>query len=194
MFDPLVIVRFLAAGALFAWIGIAPAIAAPAQFKGINTLSKELSARIAVAEAPIELDRFMPADGLDDLTGTWAAFGVEHAFQNGQPNAVNMVLLRLALSRFAKSLAGSCASPQLILNETFIATLEAVCAWPAKNAKSETVLQGFWLAMMGYNAPRSEYQVWRDFVLRTYEGKPAQDAIEGMTLAIMLNPYFLLQQ
>lgn len=186
--------RIFAATALALWASLAPASASPAQFKGINTLSKELSARIAATESPIELDRFMPADGLDDLTGTWAAFGVEHAFQNGQPNAVNMVLLRLALSRFAKALAGSCSSPQLILNETFIETLEALCTWPSAEAKSEAVLQGFWLAMMGYNAPKAEFQVWRDFVLKTYEGKRTQDAVEGMTLAIMLNPYFLLQQ
>lgn len=186
--------RILAVTALAVWFGAASAIAAPAQFKGINTLSKELSARIAVTEAPIELDRFMPADGLDDLTGTWAAFGVEHAFQNGQPNAVNMVLLRLALSRFAKALAGSCSSPQLILNEPFIETLEALCTWPSEEAKSETVLQGFWLAMMGYNAPKAEFEVWRSFVLANYPGKRARDAVEGMTLAILLNPYFLLQQ
>jgi hypothetical protein len=186
--------RVLIAAGLLALSGMSAAEAAPAQFKGINTLSKELSARIAVRESPIELDRFMPADGLDDLTGTWAAFGVEHAFQNGQPNAVNMVLLRLALSRFAKALAATCKSPQFILNETFIETLEALCTWPSAEAKTETVMQGFWLAMMGYNAPRPEYQVWREFVLRTYEGKKAKDALEGMTLAIVLNPYFLLQQ
>ncbi len=167
--------------------------AAPAQFKGLSALSKELSARIAPLEAPIELDRFMPADGLDDLTGTWSAFGTEHTFRNGQPNAVNMVLLRLAFSRFAKSLAASCASPQLLLNEPFFDTLEALCTWPSAEARSEDVLIAFWLAMMGYNAPKSEYEIWRDFVRDTYTKRKPSEAIEAMTVALMLNPYFLLQ-
>jgi hypothetical protein len=186
--------RIFAATAALLWAAIAPTAAAPAQFKGINTLSKELSARIGEPEAPVELDRFMPADGLDDLTGTWAAFGVEHAFQNGQPNAVNMVLIRLALTRFAGALASNCVSPQLILNAAFIETLQALCAWPSEQARSELLMQGFWLAIMGYNAPKHEYEVWRDFVFRTYAGKPAKEALEAMTLAIVLNPYFLLQQ
>jgi hypothetical protein len=185
--------RILAILALLLPAIVSPVLAA-AHFKGINALSTELSARIAPEEAPIELDRFMPADGLDDLTGTWAAFGVEHAFQNGQPNAVNMVLLRLAFSRFAKSLASNCTSPELILNEPFVDTLEALCSWPSAEAKSETVLQNFWLSMMGYNAPKSEYEIWRDFVRRTYEQHKARDALEGMTLAVMLNPYFLLER
>jgi hypothetical protein len=171
-----------------------PADAAGARLKGLSALSKELSARIAPHDGPIELDRYMPADGLDDLVGTWAAFGTEHKFQNGMPNAVNMVLLRLAFSGFAQSLAKSCASPQLLLNEQFYDTLETLCSWPSPEAKSEKVLTSFWLAIVGYGAPQQEYGIWRDFVLATYGDKKAQEAIESMTLAVMLNPYFLLDQ
>jgi hypothetical protein len=168
--------------------------AATAQFKGLSVISKELTARIASDEDPIELDRYMPADGLDDLVGTWAAFGTEHKFQNGQPNAVNMVLLRLAFAGFARSLATSCTSPQLLLNDAFFDMLEVLCSWPADQAKSEQVLTTFWLGLMGYNAPESEFAIWRDFVIGTYGKKKASEAIEGMTLALMLNPYFLLEQ
>jgi hypothetical protein len=175
-------------------LAAAPANAAAARLKGLSALSKELSARIAPEDGPIELDRFMPADGLDDLAGTWSAFGTEHKFQNGMPNAVNMVLLRLTLSGFAKSLAKSCASPQLLLNETFNGTLETLCSWPGPQARSEPVLTAFWLAMMGYNAPQEEFLVWKDFVLATYGEKKAAEAIEAMTLALMMNPYFLLEQ
>ena len=165
-----------------------------ARLKGLTALSKELSARIAPEDGPIELDRYMPADGLDDLVGTWAGFGTEHKFQNGMPNAVNMVLLRLTFSGFARSLAKSCASPQLLLNEQFYDTLEALCAWPAQEAKSDEVMTDFWLAIVGYDAPQEEYGIWRDFVLRTYGEKKAQEAIEAMTMALMLNPYFLLEK
>jgi len=175
-------------------VGVSTSLVSAAQFKGINALSTELSARIAPEEAPIDLDRFMPADGLDNLTGTWSTFGAEHSFQNGKPNAVNMVLFRLAFSRFAKSLAASCHSPQLILNEPFYETLEALCTWPSYEARTETVMMAFWLSMMGYDAPKSEYEVWRDFVRRTYGQTDPEETIESMTLAIMLNPYFLLQK
>lgn len=182
--------------ALIIWMfaALPPLNAALAQFKGMSAVSKELSARIAPAEAPIELDRFMPADGLDDLTGTWSAFGTEHTFQNGQPNAVNMVLFRLTFSGFAKGLASSCTSPQLLFNETFFDTLEALCTWPSEEAKSEDVMMAFWLAMMGYDAPKTEYEIWRDFIRGTYGQKKSDEAIQVMTLAIMLNPYFLLQR
>src|SRR5690242_390524 len=90
---------------------------ASARFKGLSALSTELSSRIAPYDSPVELDRFMPADGLDDLVGTWSAFGSEHRFQNGMPNAVNMVLVRLAFSGFAQSLAKTCQTPQMLLNE-----------------------------------------------------------------------------
>jgi hypothetical protein len=56
------------------------------------------------------------------------------------------------------------------------------------------VLTAFWLAMMGYNAPQEEFLVWKDFVLATYGEKKAAEAIEAMTLALMMNPYFLLEQ
>jgi hypothetical protein len=171
-----------------------PAGAAGARLKGLSALSKELSARIAPEDGPIELERFMPADGLDDLVGTWSAFGTEHKFQNGMPNAVNMVLMRLTFSGFAQSLAKSCASPQLLLNDGFYDTLEALCAWPAPEAKSDAVLTAFWLAMAGYNAPQEEYAIWRDFIIGTYGDKKATEAIESMTLALMMNPYFLLEQ
>ncbi len=136
----------------------------------------------------------MPADGLDDLVGTWANFGSEHRFQNGMPNAVNMVLLRLAFSGFAQSLAKSCKTPQLLLNENFYDTLEVLCTWPSAEARSEPVLTAFWLSMMGYNAPQEEFEIWRKFLLGTYADKKPAEAIEAMTLALMLNPYFLLEQ
>lgn len=171
-----------------------PAGAVGARLKGLTALSKELSARIAPEDSPIELDRFMPADGLDDLVGTWSAFGTEHKFQNGSPNAVNMVLMRLTFSGFAQSLAKSCTSPQLLLNERFYDTLEALCTWPSQEAKSDAVLTAFWLSMAGYNAPQEEFQIWRDFIISTYGEKKAPEAIEAMTLALLMNPYVLLEQ
>lgn len=170
-----------------------PSHALAARIKGLSAISQELSARIAVPEDPIDLSDFMPGEGLETLTGTWQPQGSEHTFQNGEPNAVNMVLIRLAFSRFAQNLAGSCQTAYFSLNDDFYDALEALCAWPSADARSDEVLQDFWLYLMGYSAAESEYIAWRGFILREYGGKPARETIEAMTLSLMLNPYFLMQ-
>lgn len=164
-----------------------------ARIKGLTAISQELSARIAVPEDPIDLRDFIPGEGLETLTGTWQPQGSEHSFQNGEPNAVNMVLIRLTFSRFAQNLAGSCQTAYFSLNDDFYDALEALCAWPAPEARSEEIIQDFWLYLMGYSAAKSEYIAWRDFILREYADKPARETIEAMTLSLMLNPYFLMQ-
>jgi hypothetical protein len=164
-----------------------------ARIKGLSAISQELSARIAAPDDPIDLTDFMPGEGLETLTGTWQPQGSEHSFQNGEPNAVNMVLIRVTFSRFAQNLAGSCQSAHFALNDDFYDALEALCAWPSPEARSEEVMQDFWLYLMGYNAAEPEYVAWRDFILREYGSRPARESIEAMTLSLMLNPYFLLQ-
>ena len=49
---------------------------------------------------------------MDDLLGTWSRSAPSTRFQNGSPNSVNMVIWHVALSGFAKSVAGSCAQPR----------------------------------------------------------------------------------
>lgn len=164
------------------------------QFKGWAAISRELSTRLAQPGTALDLYQFVPADDLDDLLGTWNRFGDEHAFQNGSPNSVSMVIWRVALSGFAKSVAASCATPRLDFHRQFLATLRTLCRWPAAEAKVDTVLLNFWLSVMGYNAPESEYAAWRDFFLTTHAQRPAVETIDAMTLAIAMNPYFLLHR
>ena len=47
---------------------------------------------------------------------------------------------------------------------------------------------------MGYNAPETEYVAWRDYVLASYKDQPAAETVAAMTLAITMNPYFLLHK
>lgn len=164
-----------------------------ARMKGLSAISQELSSRIATPDMPIDLADFMPGEGLETLAGAWLPQGTEFSFQNGEPNAVNMVLIRLTFFRFAQSLAKSCESAQFPLNDNFYDTLEALCAWPSPEARNDKIMQDFWLYLMGYNAGEAEYVAWRDFIRRDYGGKPARESIEAMTLSLMLNPYFLLQ-
>jgi hypothetical protein len=173
---------------------VAPAMAQTSQFKGLAAVSRELSSRIAPKEAPIELGKFLPAEDLDVLLGSWAGFGGEHNFRNGVPNSLNMVIWHATLSRFAAAMGESCAKPRLAFHPRFQATLRKMCGWPAAEAKSETALQEFWLALMGYGAPEAEYAAWRDFFRAAYAGKPAAETVAAMTLAITMNPHFLLHQ
>lgn len=174
--------------------GAARAEILSSQFKGLAAASRELSSRIAPKGSPIELANFLPAEDLDRLLGSWEGFGSEHNFRNGVPNTLNMVIWHATLSRFAAAIGDSCARPRLALHPRFQATLRKVCAWPADGARSDAVLEEFWLALMGYGAPEAEYAAWRDFFRTTYAGKPAAETVAAMTLAITLNPHFLLHQ
>jgi len=164
------------------------------QFKGWAAISRELSTRLARPGTALNLYQFIPADDLDDLLGTWDRFADEHTFRNGSPNAVSMVIWRVALSGFAKSVAGSCQTPRLEFRAQFMRTLRTLCRWPATEAKADNVLLDFWFSVMGYNAPESEYVAWRDFFLTTYAARSAAETIDAMTLAITMNPYFLLHR
>jgi hypothetical protein len=175
----------------------APALAADnaPRFKGMAMISMELSARIAPREEPFELDRFMPADGLDELAGTWTNFGAEHRFTNGTPNPVNTVILHASLSGFAEAMGKTCREPALQLNDSFADTLEEICTWPKPAAKTDDAMSAFWLGLMGFEAPKEEYIAWRDFFLSSsYRDRPASEAVAAMTLAITMNPYFLISK
>jgi len=165
-----------------------------AQFKGWAAVSRELSTRLAPPGVSLNLHQFVPADDLDELLGTWNRFGDEHTFQNGSPNSVSMVIWRVALSGFAKSVAGSCGQPRLSFHERFLRTLRTLCRWPAEEAKADAVLQEFWFSVMGHNAPQGEYASWREFFLASYANRPAAETIDAMTLAITMNPFFLLHR
>ena len=74
-------------------------LAQSSQFKGWAAISRELSTRIAPKDQPLDLDEFLPSESMDDLLGTWTTFGSEHRFRNGVPNALNMTIWHVALSR-----------------------------------------------------------------------------------------------
>lgn len=171
-----------------------PALAQTSQFKGFVAISKELSTRLAPKGAPLDLEQFIPAEQMESLLGTWSTFGTEHNFQNGLPNTVNMVIWHVTLSRFASSIGASCQTPRHEFHPRFATTLQELCAWPAAEAKSDAVLTQFWWSVMGHNAPETEYTAWRDFFRREYENKPAAETITAMTLAITMNPFFLLHK
>ena len=165
-----------------------------AQFKGWIATWKELSSRIAPADRPLDVERFLPAEDMEDLLGTWSTFGTEHQFRNGYPNSLSMMIWQVALSSFADAMGQSCLRPQLTFHPAFAATLGSICRWPAVGAQSDDTMRAFWQAVMGYNARESEYSAWRDFIRRDYAKRTAAEAVGAMTLAITLHPSFLLHR
>lgn len=164
------------------------------RFKGWAAITKELSTRIAPSGEMLDLDRFLPAEDMDDLLGTWSTFGSEHSFQNGQPNSVSIAIWYATLSSFAKSIGASCTTPQLEFHPRFAEMLKKLCAWPAASARADAVMMDFWWSIMGHNAPEEEYVAWRDHFLTAYQGRPAVETVAAMTLAMTMNPYFLLHK
>jgi hypothetical protein len=87
----------------------------------------------------------------------------------------------------------TCKEPALQLNDRFADTLAEICTWPKPKAKSDAAMSAFWLALMGYEAPKQEYVAWRDFFLSSsYRDRSADETVAAMTLAITMNPYFLI--
>jgi hypothetical protein len=187
--------RLLAALALAAVATTSSAWAQSAEFKGMPQISRELSNRIAPRDKPLDLDWFLPAPGLDYLVGRWSSFGSEHSFHNGAPNALSMVIWHVTFSNFARNLGNWCQTHSLVFEDHFAHTMWRLCTWPKPEAKNEDVLLQFWVAMMGFSAPREEYVAWRDFFLNSsYRAKSGKETIEAMALAIMMNPHFLLHR
>ena len=164
------------------------------QFKGLEAISRELSTRIAPKDKPLDLDQFLPSASMDELLGTWSTFGAEHDFRNGVPNGLNLMIWQVTLARFAQEVGQSCTTPRLALHPRFIATLRRLCAWPATDAKDDGVLLDFWTSLMGYDATPNEFVAWRDFFLRDYRDRPAAETVAAMTLAVAMNPRFLLHR
>jgi hypothetical protein len=165
------------------------------QLKGLSAISRELSTRLATPGEPIDLGQLLPAGDFAGLLGTWNRFGDEHTFQNGSPNSVNMTIWILIVSKFARELADSCETPRYAFHARFLLTLKTLCKWPAAEARAPGVMKEFWLGLMGYSASDVEYDAWENFFLvSSYRERPARDALEAMTLAIMTNPSFLLRR
>jgi hypothetical protein len=172
-----------------------PALGQSAEFKGMPNVSRELSSRIAPRDLPFELDWYLPAPGLDYLVGRWSSFGTEHSFHNGSPNALSMVIWHVTLTNFTGQLGHWCTRPPFTFDSHFTATMTKLCSWPSAQAKGEDVMLSFWVALMGFAAPREEYVAWRDFFLTSsYRDKPGRETVAAMALAITMNPYFLLHR
>ncbi len=165
-----------------------------ANFKGDYVIGKTLEERLMPDGKTFNFDQYTSDPGLSYLLGVWDDFGTQHVFRNGLPNPVNTLVWYTSLSSLADDLAANCGpAPKIVSNAEFAKALSAICQWPAATAKTDSAMLGFWIALMGYDAPESEYDAWKSFFLTSsYQNRPAPETVKAMTQAILLNPYFLI--
>ncbi len=186
--------RFICVTALFCALG-SGAWAQESELKGFRKISLELSNRIAPHNQILPLNQFVPAPGIEALLGTWLTFANDHVYHNGNANPANMMIWNVIASQFADNMGQSCIQPKMTFNSEFLASLNSLCAWPQAAAKSEEAMTGYWLLMMGYDAPEDEFLAWRDFFLKSdYASKSGTEAVKAMSFAILMNPYFILEK
>ena len=177
----------------------------PAKFHGYLAMESRLNDRLADPENPLALTIFLAGyranfvPPLGQLLGYQAGDGLEADFRNGDPNGVNMLLWQLVFNGVANDLASLCSNPEsLSLGWQAQGNLreliqDRLCEWPDPVARNQEALVALWLEIMHYDAPPSEFFAFVDFFLSPdYESATAEEFIHDATMAIFLNPYFLL--
>jgi hypothetical protein len=168
-------------------------------FKGYDALNSLVRDRLIAPGKAYDVGSYLGSSQLESLLGTYQSNGLNQLFVNGSPNVLNMVLYHLALSGLAGDIGGLCGQPSTsalagYVSADFQAALTPLCAWPAPSAKTGDVLLGFYTAVMSFDAPPEEYQAWSQFFLGPdFSARTAKDTVTAMSLTLLLNPYFLLQ-
>lgn len=175
------------------------------ELRGYAEINQLIKQRVMAQTAQFDVSRYLGdansfGGGLIDLLGVSVGVGVDAGFRNGIPNAVNMVLYRMIADGVGDRLAQACAASDhnqeewTGLSAGVQENLNVLCGWPSSSAMSETTLNQFWMALMSFDAPPSERDLWRDFFVSSYVGQTAAETIKAMSVAILINPYFLLKQ
>ncbi|MGE3975232.1 MAG: hypothetical protein AB7F59_11970 [Bdellovibrionales bacterium] len=160
-------------------------------YKGISTVSKNLSIRIGSTPDSIHLNRYL-GDDIGQLLGYWEA----GTYRNGLPNATNLMVWHLGFDSFITHLLTTCAGHTLeFLDPQYREFLFSFCKWPSPEVRNAEVLEKFWIQHMAYDAPYSEFLSWKAlFLSETYQTTYAPDALRDMWFAIFINPHFLLKK
>ncbi len=143
-------------------------------------------------------------DGLMSLMGGYNANLGSSSLQNVDPNAVNMMLWRIAAAGAGKDIgqmacAMAPASPEqaaVYLNVHFFAASKALCLSPNPTPEQRIkLLQNLWLAVMRYDAPKSEMDAWITEMAKpggVLDGPVPMTVVASLMESILMNPYFLM--
>ena len=179
---------------------LAVPVHAASQYKGFEKTQNLLIERMIKPGKALYLPMYIPGtySGINtiyELLGTYSSFGTIRTYKNGQPNSLNVLLWYVLLSSLADDLGGNCIKPTMEFNPQFEKSFQAICAWPATKAKDDSVMESFWIALMGYDAPEEEFVAWKEFFKNSsYQNRNAKETISAMAQAIFLNPFFLLER
>ncbi len=165
--------------------------------RGFRAIDQVVKARLVDADPSGYWDvgsllegRSFSADltGFRILLGGFGPASAHAEFQNGAPNAVNMLLWELILGRLADTLAkNACGSgiPDafVTVRAEALEVLKPLCAGP----QTPVALQSLWFLVMGFESPPEELDTWAE----AFAGKqlPPKDLLRSL----FLNPYFLLE-
>lgn len=177
-------------------------VMAQTRFKGRFVIEQEIRERLTNSN-DFSFDRYLTGMDANDaftllqLIGGFSVTVGQSTFQNGQPNAINMLLWNLVLHGLGEEVGRSClmSVPQNLWNAQFRQALDAICLWPEASAKELVVMHDFWSALTAYDAPEQEFSAWREFFLQSsYATRPGPEAVSAMVLTALLNPNFLLKR
>ncbi|WP_394832644.1 hypothetical protein LVJ94_39685 [Pendulispora rubella] len=181
-----------------------------AHYRGYVAMNEILRSRLVAKPTSFTLSQYLEDPSSDagtglvlaKLLGDWSGDGSRNAFQNGDPNAMSLVIWRMAFTGLGKDVASLCPGasklrtiPDFELRSSLVPVVQSLCTWPQDQAREDTVLRSFWQGLTGYDAPPKEYEAWREeFLGPTFQNATAETLITTMVTAALLNPYVLLEQ
>lgn len=126
-------------------------------------------------------------DGITLLLGGYQGNAGSSTLRNATPNAVNMMLWRIALSGAAAKIANqACNQDAYGLKPHFVTAAAKLCTPPEDPAVRVAALKEIWLATMRYDAPKAEMDAW------LASPTTASADLKGVLESIFLDPYFLI--
>lgn len=168
---------------------------------------------------------FFDSRELVNLLGFYNGSGVEPGFKNGKPNSMNLVLWHLIFDGLVNDIVKhACpetspvptptpipiptpdddgtidfptpSEPEIELAPSYMEKVAPLCNWTSESARSDVVLQNLWLATMAFDAPRSEFVTWKNFVQTQIptNGVTTKQAVHDVLYTIFFNPHFLLRK
>lgn len=169
------------------------------EYRGSLLLSQILGERLNEGGGAIPLHSFVGGDDMLALLGSVSTVDGVSRFQNGNPNTINVLLYSVLFRSvanilFAQVCQGDFSNPDFIVSLKAKEKLLPLCSWPAPEARSDAVLEGIWITLLSYDAPRAEELSWADFMRSKEIAIPAEKAFSDAIYTAFMNPHFILQK
>lgn len=136
-----------------------------------------------------------PDGSLMTLLGTYEPNGGRYV--NGNPNALSMLVWNMVAQSMATGLSQECVGSgkfRSLFNENANEQVKRVCQWAKGKSFSEEESQQVWRLVVGYVAPKSEFESWRVFVsaLEKRQSDSHSERAKNLWMSLLLHPYFLM--